>query len=104
MVASEKTLPTNVTAAAGLPTAAQQHQQYSPLPSIFSAIEYNLTPNYRRLQDAEHDCHWIYRVTKTNLSARIYPKVDGDTINISIFDDRKNPDMAAPDRRHATRL
>jgi hypothetical protein len=65
------------------------------LPSVFRAIEYNLPPNYRRLQDAEHGYHWIYRVAKTNLSARIYPNVDGDTINISVFDDSKNPDLAA---------
>jgi len=94
MVASEQTLPNNAAKAAGPPTTTQR--QYSPLPSVFRAIEDNLPPNYRSLQDTEHGCHWIYRVTKTNLSARIYPKVDGDTINISIFDDRKNPDLAAP--------
>ncbi len=38
MVASEKTLPINVAAAADLPPGAQQ-QQYSPLPSVFRAIE-----------------------------------------------------------------
>src|SRR6266508_2313877 len=75
MVASEKTLPINVAAAADLPPGAQQ-QQYSPLPSVFRAIEYNLPPNYRRLHDTERGYHWIYRVTKTNLSARIYPNVD----------------------------
>lgn len=94
MVASEQTLSNNAATAAGPPTTTQR--QYSPLPSILRAIEYNLPPNYRRLQDTEHGCHWIYRVTKTNLSARIYPNVDGDTINISVFDDSRNPDLAAP--------
>lgn len=93
MVASERTLPSNAVAAATGSHTAQQ--PYTPLPSVFRAIEYNLPPNYRRLQDAEHGYHWIYRVAKTNLSARIYPNVDGDTINISVFDDSKNPDLAA---------
>ena len=91
MVASEQTLPNNAATGAGPPTTTQR--QYSPLPSVFRAIEYNLPPNYRRLQDTEHGYHWIYRVTKTKLSARIYPNVDGDTINISVFDDSKNPDF-----------
>jgi hypothetical protein len=85
MAASERTLPTNT---------AQDQAHYSPLPSVYRAIEYNLAPNYRRQQDSEHGYHWIYRVGKTNLSARVYPNVDGDTITISIYDDSKNPTFA----------
>ena len=68
------------------------HNQSKPttsLPSVFRVIEYNLPPNYRRHHDTQHGYHWIYRVAKTNLSAHIYPNVDHDIINISIFDDRK---------------
>ena len=68
-----------------------QAKPTQPLPSVFRAIEYNLPPNYRRHHDTQHGYHWIYRVGKTNLSAHIYPNVDHDIINISIFDDR-NPD------------
>jgi Topoisomerase DNA binding C4 zinc finger. len=79
MVALASALPSNTS------------QVYISLPSVFRAIEYNLPPNYRRHHDNQHGYHWIYRVAKTNLSAHIYPNVDHDIINISIFDDRKNP-------------
>ena len=67
MVASEQTLPDNAATVAGPPTTTQR--QYSPLPSVFRAIEYNLPPNYRRLQDTEHGYHWIYESQKP-ISAR----------------------------------
>ena len=72
-----------------VPTPASQ--LYVSLPSVYRAIEYNLPPNYRRHHDSQNGFHWIYRAGKTNLSAHIYPDVDHDIINISIFDDR-NPD------------
>lgn len=69
----------------------QSTEAYAPLPSVFRAIQYNLQRNYRRRRDTEHGYHWIYRDAKTTLSAHVYPNVDRDIINISIFDDR-NPD------------
>lgn len=79
MVALPSTLPSTTS------------QAYTSLPSVFRAIEYNLPPNFRRHHDSQHGYHWIYRVPKTKLSAHIYPNVDHDIINISIFDDRNNP-------------
>ena len=88
MVALESNLRSNT---------KEPSEGYTSLPSVFFAIEYNLPPNYRRHHDNQHGYYWIYRVPKTNLSAHIYPKVDHDIINISIFDDRNNPTLV-PDQ------
>ena len=70
--------------------ATQPTQGYTSLPSIYRAIEYNLPRAYRRRHDSQHGYHWIYCATNSNLSAHIYPNVDHDIINISIFDDQND--------------
>ena len=92
MAASEHTLTAHQTA--GTTPAPRSQQTYAPpMPSVFRAIEYNLPPNYRRFQNDRYGYHWIYPVGKTNLSARIYPDVDNDTISVSVFDDSNNPNL-----------
>lgn len=95
MAASEHTLTAHQTAGATgtTPTARKQQTYAPPMPSVFRAIEYNLPPNYRRFQNDRYGFHWIYPVSKTNLSARIYPNVDNDTISVSVFDDSNNPNL-----------
>jgi hypothetical protein len=74
MVTPQENL-TNDGASPMAPLSAATQPTPAQMPSIFIAIEYNLPQNYRRLHDPNFGYYWIFRSTKTNFSARIFPNV-----------------------------
>src|SRR3982074_1985105 len=64
-----------------------RHQQ-PELPPVYRAIEYNLPPGFRREYNRARGFHWICNPKRnSNLSARIYPDVDNQRINVSVYDE-----------------
>lgn len=79
------------------------------LKSVYKAIEYNLPPGFRREYDNIHGFHWICNPRRnSNLSARIYPDVDNQTINVSVFDESprnvNNPERGVKIKEWSTDL
>lgn len=85
--------PAPVVATAAAPATSGAAPRSCSTPRVIMAIEYNLPTNYRRRESPEYGYSWIYARTRTNLSARIYPIIDSDTISVSIFDDSKNTNL-----------
>jgi hypothetical protein len=81
----------------------EEEVPYEQLSGLERTIQSCLLRGYRRRRDATHGVFWIYREPGANMSARVYPNSDKESITVAVFDDvAETNDRAREDNTAST--